>query len=52
MLVNVPEHRIGFQKGGHRAVRSLYWIADIDRIAEVAGVARIVAGCERRRVGD
>jgi hypothetical protein len=46
MLVDLPEHRIGFQERRHRAVRGLHRKAHIDGIAEVAGVAQIVAGRE------
>src|SRR3977135_1507428 len=51
MLIDVEDNRIDFEERRDGAVRRPDWIAGIDRVAEVAGIAEVMASCHRRGVG-
>ena len=50
MLVDIAENRIAFEEGRKAFTSSRHRKTGIDRVAEVAGVAQIMAGCHRRGV--
>ena len=49
-LVHFVQHRIVFQKAQRRGFQADHGLADIERIAEIAGVADVVAGGDGRGV--
>ena len=51
MLVDIAQHRIDFEERRDGAVGVRDGIAGVDRVAEVAGIAEVVAGRHRRGVG-
>ena len=51
MLVGIDDDRIGFEERRHGAVGGPDRITGIDRVAEVAGVAEVMAGRHRRGIG-
>ena len=53
VLVDVAEHGVVFEKWRHGRLRVGHGhrVARVDRVAEVAGIARIVAGREACRIG-